>query len=257
MAGDRRAGEAPDVRWGAASEARESGLTGRRRDGGALVNVLKVYFTPTRIEADEVVFVTGDHNLADYAAYPVNSVDADRRVFRTDNRFQATSLIVMTGSSSNPYADYAGGKYNLGASAFDSSPDRASRTRSAPYKADGVAHGGFDNLAQILGTLIRVAGVAVAIVAAGLGMYRGIGAAVLPGITAFGMFLFGALLISPSSFIGSKLVATVVKDIGSFLLMAGYIAAPILAIVALIGGHGEAALMWFVVAVVMFILVSR
>jgi len=81
---------------------------------GGKVEVLKAYFTPTRIEAEMAVFVTEDRNVADYAVYPVQAVDADVRVYRVDSPFLADHTVVMAGDSQNAYVEYRGGYYNAG-----------------------------------------------------------------------------------------------------------------------------------------------
>lgn len=96
-----------------------------------LLNTVKVYFTPTPIEADELVFVTDDFALAAYAAYPVREIDAERKVFRTSDRHAADAVIVMTGDSQNPHIEYRGGYYNQGQPAHDDRPRTENRTATS------------------------------------------------------------------------------------------------------------------------------
>ncbi|HEY3318420.1 MAG TPA: ankyrin repeat domain-containing protein [Coriobacteriia bacterium] len=119
------------------------------------MKVVKVFFTSTRIEADEVVFVTDDRHNADYAAYPVQAIDAERKVFRTDNRYSADRIVVMSGSSSNAHVEYKGGYYNLGGRTHGDPEPEPEPVAEEPYAstavepevvaATGAGTSGYDN----------------------------------------------------------------------------------------------------------------
>jgi hypothetical protein len=119
------------------------------------MRVVRVTFTATRLEADEAVFVVDDHSQADYAAYPVNAIDAERKVFRTDNPREAAKTVVMTGDSQNPYAEYSGGTYNVGGKVHGE-PSRSPKPKAAPRRAVQLPAGPKMTCSGCLSSLIVV-----------------------------------------------------------------------------------------------------